>query len=199
MSAPKSRQNSRPIASVESLQTKLAQAQADLKKEKEVHNRARDDLEKIIQELGEVGDQTRADLQKKDQELDQVRKLWKQAISELNRFLAQSQNFYQVTDQELIQKVTQLRFNIRNFAVQRSGGEVIEAKTIRSFWESTKEYLDISFDTFEAYMENPSQHPVVIRAYLWAFLAKEFFGQFRWADKTASKAMWQLADILSGK
>ncbi len=54
-------------------------------------------------------------MRKKDQELAKVRRAWRQASSELNKVLAQSQGFYHVTDTDLIQKATQLRYNIRNF------------------------------------------------------------------------------------
>lgn len=102
-----------------------------------------------------------------------------------------------MTDQELIQKTTQLRYNIRNFADQHFVGEVRDAKGVRSFCASSKEYLDVSPESLEALMRSSSKHAIVIKAYLWAFLAKDIFGRFCWAGTQTSRAMSYLTDILS--
>lgn len=194
------------------------QAQLDLESEKKQHNQAKIDLKKKGQELNdlvqeknqELNDlrlQVKADLrndqelnellQKKDQELDDLRKRWRQAISELNKFLAQDQRFYQVTDQEFIQKATQLRFNIRNFVDQQFGAELIDATSFHFFWKIIEEYLKISYDSFEACMKDPSRRPMIVGAFLWAVLEKFVFGEFCWAGTSLSSAMSRLGQVLS--
>lgn len=147
------------------------------------------------QELNELHDRT----EKKDQEINEYRQRWKQVANELNRFLAQGQGFYQVTDQQLIEAATQLRFNIRNFADQQFGGEVRDAKTYQHFRDSIKNYYEISSDSFEACMVHSSRRPMLVKAFLWAILRKDIFGNFCWAGTRGSHAMSILEDLLRKK
>lgn len=197
------------------------QARIDLKKKeqelKDLRRRAKADLDGKDQELSELyqkdqeldhlyrqatADLNRKDqeldelLQKKDQELDDLRKRWKQAISELNKFMAQDQRFYQVTDQEFTQKATQLRFNIRNFADQQFGGKLIDTRGLHPFWQLIEGYFEISYDSFEACMKDPSRRSMIVGAFLWAVLTKDVFGNFCWAGTSVSSAMSRLGQVL---
>lgn len=147
------------------------------------------------QELNELHNRT----EKKDQEIDEFRQRWKQVANELNRYLAQGQGFYQVTDQQLIEAATQLRFNIRNFADQQFGGQLRDAKTYQHFRDSINDYYEVSSDSFEACMEHSSRRPMIVGAFLWAILRKDIFGNFCWAGKRGSHAMSTLEDLLGKK
>ncbi|MCJ1268031.1 hypothetical protein MMC22_007917 [Lobaria immixta] len=181
---------------------KWKQAQRDLESEKKQHNLAKVDLKEREQELNYLRRQAEVDqelnelLLKKDQELYDLRKRWRQASSELNKYLSDDQRFYQVTDQEFIEKTTQLRFNIRNFADQQFGVETIDAKGFRSFWKIIQEYFRISYDSFEACMKDPLRRPMIVGAFLWAVLKNFVFGEFCWAETSVSSAMSRLGQVL---
>lgn len=138
-------------------------------------------------------------LQKKDEELDYCRKNWKQASSELNRVLAQTQGFYQVTDHELIQKTSQSRFNVRNFADQHFGEVHMDAKNFGSSCKLIEKYIEISHDLLVTCIEDPSNHPTIARAFLWAVFRRNIFGCFCWAGTRVSQAMVSLKDLLGKK
>ena len=149
------------------------QAQIQLNKKEKLLNgfrQAKAELEGKVQELNELQNLNKAILQKKNEELDKFCRLWKQACIDLNNFKAQGQNFSPVTDDVLTQKAVQLRFNIRNFADQQFRGELIDAKTFHSFWKTINEYLEISSDSFEACMKDPSGRPMIVGAFLWVVL-----------------------------
>ena len=169
--------------------TEWEQLQQDLESETLLHNQTKIDLNTREQELNKL-------IQEKDQELDYFRKAWKQANNELNKVLAQGQGFYQVTDNELIQKAKVLRFNIRNFADQQFVGESIDAKSSHSFSKSIGEHVDISHDVIITCMKDSSRRAIIIRAYLWATLTKDIFGKFRWAGTHVSNSMYRLEDVL---
>ena len=106
-------------------------------------------------------------LEKKDQDINDFRKRWKQAAGQLNNFKAQGQGFSPVTDQELVQKVRQLRFNIRNFAVQHFGGKVADSEGIDRLWKTVDRYVKMPPRHFDANMESSTKRPMIIEAYLW--------------------------------
>lgn len=180
------------------------------KKEQEINNGLLAALHRKDEELTNLRNETDAALQrkdeelnelhnlteKKDQEIGEIRQRWKQVANELNRFLAQGQGFYQVTDQQLIEAATQLRFNVRNFADQQFGGELRDAKTYQHFRDSIENYYEISSDSLEACMKHSSRRPMLVGAFLWAFLRKDIFGKFRWAGRHGSHAMSYLEEVL---
>lgn len=178
----------------EYLERNLLQVKDDLAK---VSSKAKADLERKDQEINEIRQQANVVLQEKEQERDDYYKRWKQATSELNKILAQSQGFQQVTDQELIQRATQLRYNIRNFADEHFVGEVGDSKGVRSFYASALKYLKISTNILETLRRSPSNDSIVVKAYLWAFIAENIFGKFCWAGTDTSRAMTHLTVILS--
>ncbi|KAL8988740.1 MAG: hypothetical protein Q9177_002231 [Variospora cf. flavescens] len=177
----------------EYLERNLIQVKDDLAK---VSSKAKADLERKDQEINEIRQQANVVLQEKEQERDDYYKRWKQATSELNKILAQSQGFQQVTDQELIQGATQLRYNIRNFADEHFVGEVGDSKGVRSFYASALRYLKVSTNILETLRRSPSNDSIVVKAYLWAFIAENIFGKFCWAGMDTSRAMTHLTVIL---
>ncbi len=188
---PKPKLPPRSVENPENFKRILSQARDDLAT---LRSKAKTDLETKDQEL----QQANVGLQKLEQERDELYKRWKQATSELNKVLVQSQGFHQVTDQELIQKTTQLRYNIRNFAdEQQFVTEARDVKGGRSFRTSAKEYLGISPDILENLLRVRSKHAMVIKAYLWAVVAKDIFGKFCWAGTRGSHSMSYLMDVLS--
>lgn len=168
------------------------QPQQDLESEKLLHNQTKIDLNTSEQDLNEL-------LQKKDQALEYFRKDWKQANNELNKVLAQGQGFYQVTDNELIEKAKILRFNIRNFADQQFVGGSIDVKSSDSFSKSIEEHVGTSHDVIITCMKDSSRRLIIVRAYLWGTLTNDIFGKFHWAGTHVSKSMYRLEDILGKK
>lgn len=190
------------------------QAKLGLESEKKLRNRVQTDFKKKEQELNDLRRQVKKVLKKKDQELeelrlsheaiirekdqelDRTRQRWKQVAGELNKFMAQGQRFYQVTDQELTQNARQLRFNIRNIADQQFGGDLEDTKNFHSLLASINKYVEISSDSFEACMKDQSKRPMIVRMFLWAVLEKDVFGKSCWAGKLVSKAMSRLEQVL---
>ena len=189
------------------LNDSLKKAQIELERSKEQQDlliQANDELQRRNRELTEYQNQAHNELQerlqelnRKDQDLGDIRKRWRQAANELNRFLAQGQGFSQVTDQELIQRATQLRFNIRSFAFQHFGGRLSESKAIDKYWEFANTYLAISFESFEASMQSPSKRPMITEALLWGILMYDILGRFCWAGEPVSDAISRLIRVLS--
>lgn len=176
------------------------QASTNLTKKEHELNELKKYLNKKHQEeLFQLRSNHEVILQTKDQELDEVRKLWKQAGSDLNKFIAQGQGFHQVTDEELIQKVTQLRYNIRNFADRQFEGDAVDAKSLHCLWKSIRKYFRVSLGSLEACMKDSSSRPMIIEAILWGAIEMEIFGQFVWAGKHVSSAMYCLKHVLSKK
>ncbi|KAL8916995.1 MAG: hypothetical protein Q9172_006021 [Xanthocarpia lactea] len=186
----------RPIEDPEDLRRQLDKARDDLAR---LRSNAKAELERKDQELNETlqqASEANSSVQRKEQERDDFYRRWKQATSELNKILAQSQSFHQVTDQELVQKTTLIRYNIRNFADQNFVGEIKDTKVLRTFCASAKEYLGVPPEVLERLLKSPSNHAVVVKGYLWAFIAKDIFGKFCWAGSKISHAMAHLAAVI---
>lgn len=186
-------------AKPESKEELADQAQTHLnKKEQELNDlrHAKAELEGKVRELNESKNLSEADLHKKGQEFDEIRKLWKEACIKLNNLKVKGQGFCAVTDSMLIQKATQLRFNIRNFADQQFGGEFIDAKNFQSFQKTINKDFGISSDSLEACMKNPLGPPLIVGAVLWKILVADVFDNFCWAGTRVSKAMHRLGKVL---
>ncbi|OTA53094.1 hypothetical protein K449DRAFT_470197 [Hypoxylon sp. EC38] len=166
----------RPENTLEILQTQLKEAEHRLDKEQQ----AKKELEK------ELGD---------------MRTRWKETVKEFNRFQAESQTFVQLDDQELIQKVSQLRFNIRNFVLRHfESNQPTPLKDSRACLHNIlKFYPNIlgSFEEFEYWMQIPPRRTMVLRAFLWAFLTRDILGEFRWAGKDVAGAFYYMRKSLS--
>ena len=128
-------------------------------------------------------EQTQDELQQRSMEAEETRKRWKQAARELDKIRAQSQGFYQVTDNYLIELTTQLRYNIRSFAIQYFGGEVPSSVQIErtDYWKMYMEFTTRATRGHEAYLLSQKKCHSIIQAFLWRFLVDQVFDKFRWA------------------
>lgn len=141
--------------------------------------------------------ETRHQLTKIRHKADDMRKSWVDAANHLDRVLRQGQLPNQMTDDELIQKSTGLRFKVKNFALQFFGDEVMFLKSDHAASRRIANIMKISHRRVKAYVHSPSLRPMLIRVFLWHLLREDIFGQFFWASSDASSAMFDLSSILS--
>ncbi|KAL4807450.1 hypothetical protein BDV18DRAFT_158668 [Aspergillus unguis] len=139
-------------------------------------------LERSLQAEIAQKEQAEAEIRQKNEELDALRKRWKQTARELDKVRSQSQAFYQVTDNHLVDGATRLRYNVRNFAIQYFDGE---AEVVRLVVESPRlwdKYVRVLGSDVERLL--CERRPSVIQAIIWRFLVGQVFDNFRWAGQT---------------
>jgi hypothetical protein len=146
-------------------------------------------LQNSLEEERRIREEAEKELVQKNIELDGIRKRWKQTARELDKFRVQGQGFYQVTDRYLIQLATQLRYNIRSFAIQYFEGD------LHNEWrEENTSFWDYMCDTtsgtkaYQAYLMSPSRCSSIIQSFLWRVLKGRIFGKFRWAGRVSEHA-----------
>jgi hypothetical protein len=161
------------------IRSRLHRAEADLEAEKQMR------------------EHTNGQLHQKQQELDKVFKCWRESASQLDRILSQGQGYNLATDDELIQKATTLRYNIRSFAIEFFGDEVKNVKVSETTSESINRYLQITPCSVAAYIQSESFRPAIVRAFLWQYLRFNIFEAFSWAPESASEFMSGLRWFLS--
>lgn len=155
-------------------------------------------IEKKDRQLNLLRGDKETELQSKNEEINYLRSGWRQAAKELEKLLKQGQGFTQVTDEELVQKVTQMRFNVRNFADWEFGSALIDAKSVDGLCKEIRVYLEISPDHIRTCLGSSSKRPMVFVAFLWAVLVNEIFGRFCWAGTRVHDAMDTLIQKLKG-
>ncbi|KAI0376359.1 hypothetical protein F5Y04DRAFT_212829 [Hypomontagnella monticulosa] len=168
-----------------------------------------DNLESFQAQLVEIGDnltaekqahnQTKIELDETKLELEETRTRWKEIVKEFNRFQTENQSFVPLDDQVLVQKVSQLRFNIRNFALQYfDTGELLSVKDSLACWNFIFRFHPLNLGPFgdpgefESWMRTPSRRILAIRAFLWAFLTTDILGEFRWAGRDVTNALYHI-------
>jgi len=191
--------NSQPSKAFQELQDKLDKERGLREKAEYDSHQKGIEVEQLRKSLDvEEGrrENAQADLKQKSFEAEEIRKRWKQAARELDKLRSQSQGFYQVTDQYLIQLTTQLRYNTRSFAIQYFGGELRENANIKEtgYWKDYMEPATRDTSAYDYLMSN-GRCPSIIQAFLWRFLIVEIFDNFRWAGE-ASGPSWQLSSFL---
>ncbi|KAL4988108.1 hypothetical protein BDW68DRAFT_187438 [Aspergillus falconensis] len=142
-------------------------------------------LERSLQAESTQRDRAQQELRQKNSELDVLRKRWKQAARELDKARSQSQGFYQVTDNYLIELTMRLRYNIKNFALQYFDGELKGPKPRfdkPKIWDkymqtTTPEPIDCEI------LMLSERRPSAVQAFIWRFLVGEVFDHFRWAGE----------------
>ncbi|KAL6232784.1 hypothetical protein BDW75DRAFT_232501 [Aspergillus navahoensis] len=142
-------------------------------------------LQRSLQAESTQRERAQQELRQKNSELDVLRKRWKQAARELDRARSQSQGFYQVTDNYLIELTTRLRYNIKNFALQYFDGELKRPRPRfdkPKIWDkymqaTTPEPLDCEILLLS------ERRPSAVQAFIWRFLVGEVFDHFRWAGE----------------
>jgi len=154
-------------------------------------------LQKTLEEERRHRETAENELRKKNIELEDIRKRWKQAASELNKFRVQAQGFYQVTDRYLIDLATQLRYNIRSFAIQYFGGALPNNVKMQNteFFECYMQPATPGTDAYRVYLRSPGKCPSIVQAFLWRVLASEIFDKFLWAGNI-SRRVSRLCDLL---
>jgi hypothetical protein len=141
--------------------------------------------------------QAQDDLRQKSIEMEEIRKRWKQAARELGKCRSQSQGFYQITDNYLIELTIQLRYNIRSFAIQYFEGELRKAPKLEKteYWKTYMEFTTRGAISCETYLLSQGKCPSIIQAFLWRFLVGQIFDNFRWAGD-AGEPFWKLCKFL---
>ena len=181
----------------ETLQLKEREWNDTLRKKEEEWNEI---LQKREKEWGEALEKKEKEcseaLRKKNYDLNVVGKSWREAKIEIDKIYTQTQEFDQVREDELIKKTWQLRVHIRNFANQNFGNEDINTDIIPDRIEA---HIEIPHGLFIACYEDPSIHPMLVRAFLWAFITKEIFGTFFWTGERMFMAMVSLEELLGKK
>ena len=171
-------------------------AEEELRAEKKAHAQTRRRLTSKLRttddELARVQHvlvQTQTQLREKHAESEERRERWRLAASELDRFLRQGRGFNQLTDDEVISMAMQLRYNIRNFSIKHfedeaKAGAQIDKRDLAVF----DQYLQLSPSISQKYLLSSSTRPTLVRAFLWAVLARRVFGKFHWVSRGAQDA-----------
>ncbi|KAL2015436.1 hypothetical protein VTK56DRAFT_5502 [Thermocarpiscus australiensis] len=135
------------------------------------------------------------ELRQKTAEAKEFHRRWKLAVRELNEL--RFQRFYTVTDDYLIERTTDLRYKIRNLAIQYFEGPPRQEMRLAKGLEKAG-----LFQTFMSNVEDVdhylySEHgcPIIIEALLWRFLTDNVFGLFLWAG-TVAKPLAKLSTFL---
>lgn len=147
------------------------------------------------QELRELTDK----LAQKDQEVDDIRRLWKGTARELGKYQARGKVRDQVTDPELIQKARQIQYNVRNFTCQHFGDQLNSGKSVQNSWQCLQKDLEASPDFLDACIHSSVKRPMLVNAFLWAFLMNDIFGRFWWGGGRVHIGMEYLTDTLKRK
>ncbi|KAL4737164.1 hypothetical protein BDV11DRAFT_206998 [Aspergillus similis] len=142
-------------------------------------------LERSLQAESAQRERLQQELRQKQSELDVLRKRWKQAARELDKARSQSQGFYQVTDNYLIELTTRLRYNIKNFALQYFDGELKGPRPKfdkPKIWDKYMQVITPEPLDCENLMLS-ERRPNAVQAFIWRFLVGEVFDHFRWAGE----------------
>ncbi|KAL6234175.1 hypothetical protein BDW75DRAFT_173141 [Aspergillus navahoensis] len=119
-------------------------------------------------------------------------KLWKQTARELRK-AKQAPSHYQVTDSQLTGLIQQLRYSIRDFAVQYFTG-IPRSQVGRDrlgVWESCVVSTTPGTTAYQEYIRSPCRCASIIQAIMWRLLDRRVFGNFVWAGK-AGEALCDL-------
>ncbi|KAI0552466.1 hypothetical protein F4679DRAFT_581376 [Xylaria curta] len=127
---------------------------------------------------------TQDDLKRTTENLQEIQKKWKKATLQLDQLQSREAGTYQLADSEFIDSVTQLRYNIRNFASQYFEGKAPPgSKNLTTGNLSTYMLETTEDDLYLDYLMSPSQGPFVVQSFLWRLLVGEVFEKFCWAPR----------------
>jgi hypothetical protein len=155
-------------------------------------------LENELTEERQLHNQTNQELERNRQALAETHRRWKDTVREFNQFQAQTQKFIQLDDQVLVQKASQLRFNIRNTALQHFAEErlALDRNTLPGCREYITLFHPINQHDFETLVYQPQKRSMVVQAVLWAYLTTDIFSQFRWAGNKVAGAFHNLRELI---
>ncbi|KAJ5163383.1 uncharacterized protein N7500_005213 [Penicillium coprophilum] len=155
-----------------------------------------DDTQKELEKEREEHQSTKVALEKAQQEAEKYRKSWKQSVNELNRHLRQGRGFNQLTDEELLRDVSELRFNIRSFAVQHFEHELGSVTIVPDDYDVINRYVPLHEQDFDAYIRNKTLRPDLMQAFIWrVFFVLIFDHKFRWAGNEAGTLMKKMVEL----
>ncbi|RDW90563.1 uncharacterized protein DSM5745_02338 [Aspergillus mulundensis] len=183
-SAPDSMKGKQPINTTEDLQ-RLQDNNAELNKKVQDLERQLDEQRALTAEFLDERDKAAA-------QAEENRKLWKQTARELRK-TKQTPSHHQVTDSQLTGLIQQLRYSIRDFAVQYFTGIPRSqlSRDARDAWESCMVPTTPGTTAYHDYIRSPSRCASIIQAMLWRLLDRRVFGSFVWAGK-AGEALCDL-------
>ncbi|KAB5536287.1 hypothetical protein GE09DRAFT_1142033 [Coniochaeta sp. 2T2.1] len=133
--------------------------------------------------------ETRSELENKHDEVKDMRKRWLDSATQLNSLIRQGQTPNQMTDDEIIQKVSALRFTIKSFALQFFGDDIKQLEIDGAASDFLNHYVQLPEDYLEAYMQSQSFRPMLVRAFLWEYIREHVFGEFCWAPDPIGRSM----------
>lgn len=117
---------------------------------------------------------------------------WKRTARELDELQSQALEFNQLTDEELKDMTTQLRYNIRNFALQYFS----DPPSPDRFTPKGSKYDRYVPSNYKSYLEQPYHCPQLVEKFLWRVLVYDVFDRFLWAGDSALALdhLWCLLD-----
>ncbi|KAH6723638.1 hypothetical protein BKA61DRAFT_686277 [Leptodontidium sp. MPI-SDFR-AT-0119] len=173
---------SKPKDSQEKLNTVLSDPHyQQISKELQDEVRRRQEYETMLNardtQLSEVRSKAKSELEEKNKELEDIN--------------AANQGSHQLTDQYLVDRITLLRYSIRNFSIQYFEGELKhEPKIVRSKYFDTFVVPETKtwsgrHEVLTAILRSSSWCSSLIQATLWRVFCRMVFGEFRWAGSFA--------------
>ncbi|KAL4944567.1 hypothetical protein BDV06DRAFT_220193 [Aspergillus oleicola] len=142
------------------------------------------DLEKLLEEQRALNGFLDNQREKAAAQAEENWKLWKNTARELRKTKG-TPTHHQVTDSQLTGLIQQLRYSIRDFAVQYFKG--IPRSSISEdrldIWNSYMVHTTPGTDVYQEYIRSPSRCASIIQAMLWRLLDDRVFGKFAWAGK----------------
>ncbi|KAF4835914.1 hypothetical protein CGCTS75_v002249 [Colletotrichum tropicale] len=132
-----------------------------------------------------------------------VRKKWKQAATDLDKMKSSQQRGYHMTDSELKDAVTRLRYNISRFAIQYFGGRlpretnidrIMDSKDLNG-WRNLSKFLG-NRDITISYIRSDRRRPYIVQALIWDTVYWAVFGEALWAGREMSKPFKNLSEQL---
>lgn len=177
-----------------------ADVQSELTMETQEHLQTKAHLHETIEALQAerlAHQETLHKLQQKQLQVGEMRKKWRETANHLDRVLRQGQAANQMTDDEVIRKVSALRFKVKNFALQFFGDELKEARLGKPTLDFLSEYLQLPHRSLNAYIGSSLFRPMLVRAFLWRSLLREIFGRYCWSQQVAPNLMQGMSALLS--
>lgn len=158
----------------ESLETRLEQLESEL-----------EEKDRKVQELQQQYDNLKNDLDEKSATEADIRKIWKKTAKELNKLRANSQGFYQITDEYLTEQINYLKIGIRDFSIQYFDGKSVPkgvmTETRPDYWIHLKQ--SASDRDLGRYLKSPKDCHKLVQAFVWRVIIKELFFRFEWLGK----------------
>ncbi|KAL4785487.1 hypothetical protein BJX76DRAFT_356043 [Aspergillus varians] len=142
------------------------------------------ELKRLLDEQSALYKEVVSDRHRFATQAEENRKLWKQTARELRK-TKQTPGLHQITDSQLTGLIQQLRYSIRDFAVQYFTG-ISRTQVNRAsleVWELCMVATTPGTDAYLDYIRSPNRCASIIQAMSWRLLESRVFNQFVWAGK----------------